>query len=247
MPDKKLKEIGPTEYKGKFGLEQPGTDKVEALKYALEIRKFEIDLYWKRATYFWTFIAAAMAGYFLIQKSEGAANSYLSIVIGCLGFVFSFAWFWVNKGSKYWQENWENHVDLIEDFVVGPLYKIVIERTEEDNKKPIKIKNFVIGPAPYSVSKINQIVSLFVTLLWAVLIFHALPTFDLSAPIEWRYVVIIIFSFLACIAIWRWGKTDKDDYKNLVANLRETTIREPKKEEAANKANSADTKSRAAD
>jgi len=245
MPDKKLKEIGPSEYKDKFGLDQPGTNKEEALKYALEIRKFEIDLYWRRATYFWTFIAAAMAGYFLIQKSEGAENSYLSFVVSCLGFVFSFAWFWVNKGSKYWQENWENHVDLIEDYVIGPLYKIVTARPEEDNKKPIK--NFILGPAPYSVSKINQIVSLFVTLLWAILLFHALPSFDSHAPIEWRYVVIITFSALACIAIWQWGKTDKDDYKNLVANLRETTIREPIKNEAANKANSAGAKNRAAD
>jgi hypothetical protein len=169
-----------------------------------------------------------MAGYFLIQKTEGDVNTYLSIVIGCLGFVFSFAWFWVNKGSKYWQENWENHVDLIEDFVVGPLYKIVTERPEEDNKK--RIKDFVIGPAPYSVSKINQIVSLFVTLLWAVLIFHAMPPFDLSSSIEWRYVIMLVFTCLVCIAIWGWGKTDKDDYKNLIATLRETTIKEPKDE-----------------
>lgn len=245
MPDKKLREIGPKEYKKKLGLKQADTNKKEALKYALEIRKFEIDLYWKRATYFWTFIAAAMAGYFLIQKSEGPSNSFLSIVIGCLGFVFSFAWFWVNKGSKYWQENWENHVDLIEDSVVGPLYKIVTERPKEDNKK--RFKNFIIGPAPYSVSKINQIISLFVTILWAVLIFHALPSFDIGVSIEWRYVVIILFSFLACIAIWRWGKTDKDNYKNLIANLRETTIKEPETEETANNANSADAKSRVAD
>jgi hypothetical protein len=228
MPNKRLKEIGPTEYKRKFGLKQHGAKEDEALKYALDIRKFEIELYWKRATYFWTFIAAAMAGYFLIQKTEGDVNTYLSIVIGCLGFVFSFAWFWVNKGSKYWQENWENHVDLIEDFVVGPLYKIVTERPEEDNKK--RIKDFVIGPAPYSVSKINQIVSLFVTLLWAVLIFHAMPPFDLSSSIEWRYVIMLVFTCLVCIAIWGWGKTDKDDYKNLIATLRETTIKEPKDE-----------------
>jgi hypothetical protein len=28
-----------------------------ALQTALDVRKFEIDLYWKRATYFWPFIA----------------------------------------------------------------------------------------------------------------------------------------------------------------------------------------------
>lgn len=35
----------------------------KALAYALDIRKFEIDLYWKRASYFWTFIAATFAGF----------------------------------------------------------------------------------------------------------------------------------------------------------------------------------------
>ena len=31
-----------------------------ALLQALDIRKYEIDHYWKRATYFWTFIAATL-------------------------------------------------------------------------------------------------------------------------------------------------------------------------------------------
>ena len=30
-----------------------------ALEHALDIRKFEIELYWKRAAYVWAFIAAA--------------------------------------------------------------------------------------------------------------------------------------------------------------------------------------------
>ena len=39
-------------------------DKEEkALEHALDIRKFEIELYWKRATYFWTFIGATLAGF----------------------------------------------------------------------------------------------------------------------------------------------------------------------------------------
>ena len=39
------------------------TKKEKALDHALDIRKFEIELYWKRAAYFWTFIAATLAGY----------------------------------------------------------------------------------------------------------------------------------------------------------------------------------------
>ena len=44
--------------------------RTEALKAALDIRKFEIELYWKRAAYFWTLIAASFAGYGAVQASQ---------------------------------------------------------------------------------------------------------------------------------------------------------------------------------
>ncbi|MEJ0010770.1 MAG: hypothetical protein WDN72_10050 [Alphaproteobacteria bacterium] len=73
-----------------------------ALKYALDTRKFEIGLYWRRATYFWTLIAAAFAGYFAILSAEHLPDShYLAFIIGCIGLFFTWAWFLVNRGSKY--------------------------------------------------------------------------------------------------------------------------------------------------
>jgi hypothetical protein len=126
----------------------------EALKHALDIRKFEIELYWKRATYFWTFIGASFAGYFAIQNLTN--NKDLSIIISCLGIIFSLSWVFVNKGSKHWQENWENHVDLLEDKIVGPLYKTVLTRP----KKNHTFVNLLVGPSGFSVSKINQLISL---------------------------------------------------------------------------------------
>ena len=59
------------QYKDSFGL---GTNadkaKVEsALQHALDIRKFEISLYWQRGTYFWTLIAATFAGYFAVLSA----------------------------------------------------------------------------------------------------------------------------------------------------------------------------------
>ena len=95
-----------------------------ALMQALDIRKFEIELYWKRATYFWTFIGATMAGFLAIQASNSENKQDLSVILSCLGVVFSFGWVCVNRGSKFWQENWEKHVDVLEDKVTGPLYKI---------------------------------------------------------------------------------------------------------------------------
>jgi len=113
-------EITQEQYENYFS---PEKKREKALEYALDIRKFEIELYWQRATYFWTFIGAIFAGYFAVQASETALRQDLAVVLSCLGFVFSIAWLCVNRGSKQWQENWENHVDSLEDNVIGPLYK----------------------------------------------------------------------------------------------------------------------------
>ena len=100
----------------------------EAFRLAHDIRKFEIELYWKRAAYFWTFIAAALAGYFVLQQ-RGTGDSFDSAyIVTCLGFTFSLAWYLVNRGSKSWQRNWEAQVDLLEDEITGPLYKSEINR-----------------------------------------------------------------------------------------------------------------------
>lgn len=109
MAEKKPKQLSQEEYYEKFFQDKDGEEikckKKEALNYALDIRKFEIELYWKRAAYFWTFISVTMAGFIVAQKIGEGDKAYLSVIISCLGFVFSFAWFYVNKGSKYWQEN----------------------------------------------------------------------------------------------------------------------------------------------
>lgn len=64
----------------------------KALEHALDIRKFEIELYWKRASYFWTFIAATFAGYGAVSVSSGpgAAKSDLLVLLSCLGIVFGY-------------------------------------------------------------------------------------------------------------------------------------------------------------
>ena len=68
----------------------------EVLDKALDIRKFEIDLYWRRATYFWAFIAATFAGYFAIfsaDKLSEVAKQEELFILSCIGLVFSFGWF----------------------------------------------------------------------------------------------------------------------------------------------------------
>jgi len=185
-----------------------------ALDHALNIRKFEIELYWKRATYFWAFIGATLAGYGAVQASSIVTKNDLSVFLACLGIVFSFGWFCVNKGSKQWQENWENHVDLLEDDVTGPLYKVVLGRHKPESIKK-RISHLITGPYKFSVSKINQMISLYVTILWIILLFKSLPDFRLEATINREYVAVIGLTVITCIGFLFLGKTSLDLHRFL--------------------------------
>lgn len=171
-----------------------------ALEHALDIRKFEIELYWKRATYFWAFIAAAFAAYALTYKSGVDHEPWLSVVFSALGLVFSFAWYLVNRGSKFWQENWERHVDLLEEMTLGPLYEIIATTTSQNSP--------LTGSGQFSVTKINQMLSIFVTVMWGVLFFRALLPWSFALPIDWFKVVVALLTTLALVLLYCCGKTD---------------------------------------
>jgi len=195
----------------------------KALQFALDTRKFEIELYWKRATYFWTFIGATLAGYLVIQAAkEFADKEYFSVILGCLGFLFSFAWHCVNRGSKQWQENWENHVDLLENSVVGPLYKTVLRRRPAKNFKE-GVVNFVTGPLPISVSGVNQIISLYVVALWLLIIKRSVGVVGFDLPVRWEFAVPIIATITACLAFVSVGRTFKGSHEH-AATQRESEI-----------------------
>lgn len=200
-----------------------GEKRNKAHAQALDIRKFEIDLYWKRATYFWTFIGATMAGFLAIQNSSATNKQDLAIILACLGLVFSFAWFCVNRGSKFWQENWEKHVDILEDHVTGPLYKTVISRNNDATFSD-KARSIITGPSNISVSKVNQIISLYVSILWLVLLIYSLPAFNFEASFNWFYVTLISLSGLACISFLLLGRSYSGGYYH-IANLRSSRIR----------------------
>ena len=161
------------EYLNSFKGTNTSTDETSKRKAALDRawsnRDFEIDKYWSRATYFWAFIAATFAGY--IAVSSGAMDAglkrHLGFMINCMGIIFSTAWVMVNAGSKQWQENWEKHIDMLEDEVTGPIYKTVLDGRS------------------YSVSKINKTVSIFVLIIWILLALRGLYTeFYQTAPVK---------------------------------------------------------------
>lgn len=216
------------EYNEKFGVndENPKLLK-EAFDQVSDIRKFEIELYWKRAAYFWALIAVAFAGYFSILSSDKIPSKFfLSFIVSCIGFVFTFAWFLSGRGSKYWQENWENHLDLLEDKITGPLYKTLLERPCYENIA----EKVVTGPMSVSVSKINQWVCFFITIIWAFLmVFSAFNSLNnIKLPLnEWgkifAYALILILTMTSCILMFNFGKTHKKKHSPKVVS-RETGI-----------------------
>jgi hypothetical protein len=119
-----------------------------ALLRAHELRKFEIENYWRRATYFWGFQLVAFAALALSSK-EGIIFLPMVLPVAILGAVTALAGIMTAKGSKFWQENWEGHVDFLEDKFEGRLHKIALVKVEE-GKQP-------------SVSNVNE------RLLWALL------------------------------------------------------------------------------
>lgn len=207
MPNEPLSQ---QEYKNAFSDEV----REKALNVALDIRKFEIELYWKRATYFWTFIAAALAAFGAIQASSVATKTDLSVILSCLGVVFSFGWLAVNRGSKHWQENWENHVDMLEDKEIGPLYKVIITRSSPRGTGEW-LTHSITGSSQISASKVNQIISLYVSILWVGLLLYSLPKFNIDAPIHTGYLTIVLLTFLTCIGFFvKIGATYKDGFKH---------------------------------
>ncbi len=147
------------------------TVREKALEKAWHVRDFEIEMYWKRATYFWAFIASTFALYFAVISSDNYNKvGYFQLhvfefLIICLGLLLSLSWYLVNRGSKKWQSNWEGHIDRLEDNFTGPLYKVV-----SSNKS-------------HSVSRVNQIVSEIVLSIWGFLFC--------------KYLIVIITSILA--------------------------------------------------
>jgi hypothetical protein len=162
-----------------------------ALAYATDIRKFEIELYWRRATYFWAFIGAAFAGYALTYKTSADHEPWLSLLFSSLGLVFAFAWYLVNRGSKFWQNNWERHVDMLEDMTLGPLYKTFA--TDISSRNPLT------APGAFSVTKINQILSVFVSLVWVTLFAKSL--LPISLDLEFSLGKFAVCS-ITVICLW---------------------------------------------
>lgn len=117
-----------------------------AYKEASENRRFEVQMYWHRAAYFWAFIVSIYTAFFFISANSVNADAniphshLIRLGLAFLGFLFCAGFYLVNVGSKQWIKNWEYHEGLLEDEFAGKLYKTYLYDSEKS----------------FSVSKINE-------------------------------------------------------------------------------------------
>lgn len=155
-----------------------------AYKVASDIRKFEIDKYWQRTLYFWGFISAIYIAYFNVLKEFCCHGDIPLLILSALGLFFSFSWLLTSEGSKHWQENWENHLDLLENNITGPLYK-----------------TYSAGNS-YSVSQINIMAGRILSLCaYGLLVFEFGNFAKRTLRIMGFFAILIITIFVIVIAI----------------------------------------------
>ena len=170
--------------------EQNTGAKKAALDRAHELRKFEIENYWKRATYFWSFqvIAFAVLGF---SFKDGKPPEHFAIIQipAALGAISGLVAFLSAKGSKFWQENWEAHVDLLEREIEGRLTQAIWSDGKRSN----------------SVSRLNHEFMRLLTLGWlALMTVASFPEIQNEFMLVPSWVGMV--TLLAAMA-WLWCST----------------------------------------
>lgn len=157
----------------------------KCLDIALDLRKFEIELYWKRTTYFWGINAAILAFYGVMLTSKKDVDPFFLIIISAFGILASACSYYLNRGGKFWQENWEMHVNYLSSFINGNLFKIVPKKNEDH----------------FSVSRINLFFSGAICILWLFIFVYYLTNFmdldlGLDLDLDQNYIISFIFIFV---------------------------------------------------
>lgn len=175
-------------------------DKLEKLlELSIEQRKFAIEHYWNRANYFWLFVAAFFVAYVetLPDKGGCCGNSSdfqmgLVNLLVCIGGLFSsICWYVANRGSKYWQENWELHINTISKKLGKPIFQILM------NPKTCIFNPFTYYP--YSFTRVNLLLNLGIIGIWTLLL---LQHFDVVVDV-WHFSMSNpLFVLLLVILMW---------------------------------------------
>lgn len=180
----------------------------------LACRNAEVELFWKRSSYYWVFVAAALVAYGTLGKD----NRAVGLLVSCFGLMSSLAWLLGNIGSKWWQENWEQKLKDVSPDVIGA-----------DVFTPLSKKSMPKGSwsSPiirYSVTRLATLLSAFVVIIWlAVFLKEIFLSFggNIGSPfirglIAWLQAKkgIFIFAITVFFVILMCWRTHGEDRQN---------------------------------
>ncbi len=166
----------------------------EAFRIAFQARNLEIDLLWRRSIFFWGFIASAFAAY----ATSRSAHPLVALAVACFGMVCSFAWTLINRGSKFWYENWEGKIEQNEVLVVGPLFARVADAQTS--------KGFWLCGRAFSPSKLIIALSDYVFAMWLAIVVGEImrllvPAYTWSFIAAAGVAIFVAFSFLFIVVM----------------------------------------------
>lgn len=198
-------------------MEETKKEQIE-FERAFELRKFEIEHFWKRSWFFGALLIALSAGYFSMEPENQSHNC---IYISFITFLVCFAQSLMNRGSKYWQERWEY-------FTKNREVKLGIEvtRTETESAMALydeismKSANFFTQAWRFSVSKITFLVWDLIAWFWLFIWIRdtqILNAFQNPAKYHCRFWAIAFHLFLVVYIFFFFFKNKKGwgfSYKN---------------------------------
>ncbi len=214
--------FGKTEDELKANLKQNSNNAADIIKRAsdraTDIRKFETNLFWERGKYYWAFILAAFTAHFyllniVLKNGENGLSlkTFMDLPVLALFslaitafvcFFFCFTWTLMNKGSKFWQKNWEQHVNKMEKLENSRLFSTYLNPNDKDYKKcPLKFSAY-----DYSVSKLVLSTSILLMVIsFGMFIFYIFLTmirlFSLIVIFSTNKILLIVITIISCLIV----------------------------------------------
>ena len=173
----------------------PEEKSLRAFQYAAETRRFEIERFWQRSLFFWGFIAAAFVSYATLSDSK--YDPHLRQLVTAFGLVSSLAWTLQNRGSKYWQEAWEQKVKRLEVEALGsPLFSKIEPRK----------RSGIWGGWQYSASRLTSQLSDFTVIIWLALGWASF-LLRLDATVDFTALAIGAITGVYCVLLLVFGRS----------------------------------------
>lgn len=154
----------------------------------------EIGLLWRRTLIFWGITLAGFTAYtYSFDKS-----AIYALLIANFGFISSFVWTLANRGGKFWQDSWDQHIKKLEPKVLG--YKLSHEPREAPKK------GFWSG-VRFSPSRLLIALSDYVTFVWFLILINQLVIIGLS-----NTLLVTLLAFVTTVStifyvLWVYYRT----------------------------------------